>query len=346
MSPYQKSFPAQARNISNLCLIVGLFLLFPLPALSADSTPDAAHELALRVCTSPHKVPVSLHWQEPPESPGYWSDLNRKVFLDQITACGISLSENSDAAVLRVSAQVTASRILLVADSADPSNARQIHMIEIPRASLLNTNPAAPGPRLRSELIWQQSESIDSAMEWQDQSSQQRFLFLLSDGRLVRIGFENAAGKVLDSINLPVQRHSRLGDGHFTYINSGNPPNIRLTSGKICAFDPTARVTSFTCVPTNSNEQPPQISSNCDETHRYLAAGSRDYSQPDRIILRSIASDSSRPVPQASESDAVQMPGPVLALASAENAKAAFAVVKNLSTGNHEVYRITALCSD
>jgi hypothetical protein len=334
------------RNVSNLCLIVGLFLLFPWPALPANSVQDAVHELALKVCTSPHKGPVSLRWQETSESPGYWSDLNKKVFLDQIIACGISLAENSEATVLRVSAQVTASRILFVADSADPSNARQIHMIEIPRASLFNTNPAAPGPRLRSELIWQQPESIDSAMEWQDQSSQQRFLFLLSEGRLVRIGFENAAGRVLDSASLPVQRHSRLGDGHFAYMKSENPLNILLTNGKICGFDPTGRVTSFTCIPTTLNEQPPQISSNCDETRRFLAAGSRDYSEPDRIILRSVASDSSGPVPQGSELDSVQMPGPVLALGSAENAKASFAVVKNLSTGNHEVYRITALCSD
>jgi hypothetical protein len=36
----------------------------------------------------------------------------------------------------------------------------------------------------------------------------------------------------------------------------------------------------------------------------------------------------------------------VLDINVAENAKAAAAVVKNLSTGNYEVYRITAVCGN
>lgn len=341
VSPIQKSSTTRSSGL------LGLFLLFVTLPVRANSLQDAAHELAMRVCTIPHKGAVSLRWEVSPDSSGFSADIDKKWFVEQISACGMRPSESPDAAVLRVTMQVTPSRVLLVADSTDNLNGQQIRIVELPRGSLAGTSQATPGPRLRSELIWQQPESIDSAMEWQEAASQRRFLFFLSEGRLVRIAFENGVGKVVDSAALPVVRkRSRLADGRIAYGRAESQLLIGLGDGRVCGFDPSVQGFSFTCGPAILVEQPLQIRAGCEYTPRYLAAGIRDYSQTDRIVLGGAVSDSAEQFAKRSESDSLDVPGPVVALSAAENAQAALAVVKNLATGNHEVYRITAVCSD
>jgi hypothetical protein len=90
----------------------------------------------------------------------------------------------------------------------------------------------------------------------------------------------------------------------------------------------------------------PQILSACEERPRYLATGTGDYTQTDRIILRGQVVNQVAQPPNDGDASSVEVPGPVLGISVAENAKAAFAVVKNLSTGNYEVYRIAAVCSN
>jgi hypothetical protein len=320
------------------------FALLLLPShLHAESLEDAAHELAMKVCLAAHKQPVNVAWQESPQSSGYLSEARKKVFLDQISACGMEPAENQDAPFLMVTMQITASKALLIADWTDAVGSRQTYIVEIPRASLFVARETSPAHQLQRELLWQQEKPIQSAIEWQDQSSQERFLFVLSNGLFLRIRFENGAGRVMDSTELPaVRRRSRSGDGLFIYADPGRPLGI-LLDGKICDLKLNERV-SFACGGINLIEKPLQISSTCEERPRYLATDTRDYTQSDRIILRSpVLSQTALP---ANEDDAssVDVPGPVLGISIAENARAAFAVVKSLSTGNYEVYRITAVC--
>jgi hypothetical protein len=44
--------------------------------------------------------------------------------------------------------------------------------------------------------------------------------------------------------------------------------------------------------------------------------------------------------------NSVSMPGPVLEMVTGENGNSVAVVVKNLSTGNYEVYRVTTICDD
>jgi hypothetical protein len=72
--------------------------------------------------------------------------------------------------------------------------------------------------------------------------------------------------------------------------------------------------------------------------------GKGDYTQTDRITLA--GAPGAGAAADRTPGGSADMPGPVLDISVAENAKAAAAVVKNLSTGNYEVYRITAVCSN
>jgi hypothetical protein len=342
VSAKQNLSPPRALGFVVLCQLLG-FVLFFLPSpVRAGSLEDAAHELALKVCAASRKQPVSVHWQEAPDSSRYWSDSPQKAFLDQISACGIELTDGPNVPVLNVTVQMTASRLLLVADSPDETRGRQIHIVEIPRSSFSLPRETASAPQLRKQLLLQQEKPIQSAVEWEDQAAQERFLFLLSDGQFVRSRFENGAWKAMDSVELPQPaRRSRLDDGTF-YYNREKEALELLADGKECEINTSGHV-SFACKVSQQGERVLSLLSNCDEGPLRLAVGKGDDTQADRIMSgRAEVGLPSR----EREAGSLDMPGPVLDITLAEDSKAAFAVVRNLSTGNYEVYRITAVCSN
>ena len=338
-------FSPRPRGIIVLCQLLGFALFLVAPVLRAESLEEAAHELAMKVCAGARKQPVRVHWQETAESPGYLSESRRKVFLEQISACGMTLSENSDATVLTVVIRVTATRALLIADVTDAGGGQQIYMVEVPRASLYVARETSPTPQLRRELLWQQEKPIQSALQWQDPTTEEWFLLLLSDSVFMRFDFENGAWKWMDSAQfLPVGRSSRAGEASLFYSHAKERVELALRR-KVCDIDPTVHF-SYACTGSELSDRTTELSSACGESPRYLATGKGDFTQPDQITL---ASGSGAGAP-ASNGDnyagSLDMPGPVLDISVAQDSKSATAVVKNLSTGNYEVYRITAVCGN
>jgi len=344
VSAKQNLSPPRSWGSTAFCVLLGILALLWPSHLHAESLEDAAHQLAMKVCATARKQPVRVRWQESAESSGYLTDSRKKVFLQQISACGIELTD-SDAPVLNVSIRVTAARALLIADSPDAVGGPQTYMIEIPRASLFVAIETSPTPHLRSELLWQQERPIQSAVEWQDQATEEHFLLLLSDGLFIRCHFENGAWKVVDSTELPLaSRRPRLEEGFFVY----RQPNEKLEfvfHQKLCDFNPSGHV-SFACSQTNFGGKVVGLSSTCEDFPRYLSAGKGDYTQLDRILLTSPVGKEALTSREENYSGSVDMPGPVIDISETENLKAGSAVVKNLSTGNYEVYRITAVCNN
>ena len=334
------------RALLTVSALLGCAFLTAAPLVRGSSLDDAPHELAMKICTAGNRRAVNVHWRETGESLGYWSEVRKKSFLDQIAACGIEPTQNPDAPVMRVSAEATPSRFLLIAESRDAANARQIRMVEVPRAGPLGPRDSGTSPRLTGELLWQQERPISSALEWQDPTSQERFLFLLSDGAFTRLHFADGSWHPLDSTDLPPLRvRSRTGDGAFAYQVTGQPLEF-LRGGKVCAFQPVGAF-SFSCAAGNFTQRPLLLSSACEALPRYVTTGSGDYAEPDQILLGSTAADRTKPAPaKDNNSSAVDVPGPVLGISLADKDAAAFAVVRNLSTGNYEVYRIRAVCSN
>ncbi len=345
MSAKQNLSLSRPRGLSVVCQLLGFaLLLLPLPA-HAESLEDAAHELAMKVCLAAYKQPVRIAWQEPPLASSYLSEARKKVFLDQIAACGMAPAGNSDAPVLTVSMHVTASRALLIADWTETPGGRQTYIVEISRPSLFVAHNISPAPQLEKELLWQQEKPIQSAIEWQDPGSQERYLFLLSDGLLVRCRFENGAWSVMDSAELPAGgRRSRSGEGSFLYSPAKEKIEIALHK-RTCEFTTNGRM-AFSCSGSEPGEKTAALSSTCEESPRSLSSGMGDYTQLDRILLKPGSANGTAASPEESPASSLDMPGPVLDIGAAENSKAASAVVKNLSTGNYEVYRITAVCSN
>ncbi len=337
----------RSRGRMILCQLFGFALLFLSASAHAQSPENAAHELAMKVCLGGHKQPVKVAWQEYSSSSGYFSEARKKAFLDQISACGMEATESSDAPRLTVTLRYTPSRALLIASLTEAVNGQQLFVVEIPRASLLVAQESGAAPQLREELLWSEEKPIQSAIGWQDPSAQERFLFVLSDGLVSRFRFENNTWKLTDSADLPGSgRRSRSGEGGFFYGRAKQKFELVLHK-KVCELNLDGRL-SLTCSGNEVPDRTAEIASTCEESPRYLVAGKGDYTQPDRITLGSAAKAgfAASAASEESYSGSVEMPGPVLDISVAENSKTAFAVAKNLSTGNYEVYRITAVCSD
>ena len=79
------------------------------------------------------------------------------------------------------------------------------------------------------------------------------------------------------------------------------------------------------------------IGSVCGGANQFLAAGGRDYTQTDSLQLFQM--ESGVPVTVSTE---LEFPGPILDLHFAVGAQRA--VVRNLTTGNYEAYRLSFSC--
>ena len=77
----------------------------------------------------------------------------------------------------------------------------------------------------------------------------------------------------------------------------------------------------------------------CGGTDQFLATSARDYTQPDTVQI--FQTEQSGPVPMSGE---LGFPGPILALHTAIDAPRA--IVRNLSTGNYEAYRLAISCGE
>jgi len=217
-------------------------------------------------------------------------------------------------------------------------------MIEIPRAGLAVSKEFPLALHLRKELLWQQEKPISGAVEWLDKSTSQHFLFLLSEGLFVRLRRENGAWTPADSTELPPGRPSRLGRGSFIYGYPGKQIGI-LLDGKECGLEIGNHV-SFTCKRTNIGGKVTNVSSACADTDVVLITGTGDQTQTDRVTM---AGHEVVRLPMSEDeinANSVSMPGPVLEMVTAENGNSVAVVVKNLSTGNYEVYRVTTICDD
>jgi len=342
----QKLSHSHSRGLALPCVLLGLFVAcIPLPS-RADSLEDAASVLARKVCTSNRQPSLEVHWQDSAPTQGVLSDAVRNAFLAQLSACGIENSKKSGIPLLTVSLEWTASKVLLMADSGDSMEPRRVEMVELPRPALSPSSESTPGPHLTRELIWQQEKPINSAEEWNDRSTQQHFLFLLSEGRLVRMRSENGAWALVDSTELPTNgRRVRGGEGALTYVSEPSIHPGVFVGGKLCDVEFAGRV-SFGCRGADIGRKVVIISSNCEETPEILITGRGDYTERDRITLAGTEVVRAPLSEDAIRTHSVEMPGPVLDMNGSEDVKAVTAVVRNLSTGMYEVYRITAVCGN
>ncbi len=193
-------------------------------------------------------------------------------------------------------------------------------------------------------------------MEWYDPSTQEHFLFLVGQGSIVRLRSTNEVWTQVDSAELPkADRPSRFGVGGTTFMHGKPEPEAKLElfiaragapiNRRLCAFAP-AESLSLTCNDSYLGGKQLLMSSECGDNSWSLWTDTGDYAQRDRIFCGSPEVAEAELPADETTSHSLEMPGPVLDISTTVDSKAAIAVVRNLSTGNYEVYRITLSCGN
>jgi hypothetical protein len=357
VSAKQKLSPPPLRGRLFLFSLLGFLFLSGPVATRADSLEDAARDLARKMCAAPRQRSMKISWQVSPELSGPLSDSLKKAFLLQLSACGMDKDNNSDSPLLNITIRVTASKLLLVASLADSGTSPQVRMTETRRDSLSISSEFSQTPRLQRKLLWQQERPLESAMEWYGRSTQEHFLFLVSQGSIVRLRSTNEVWTQLDSAELPkADRSSRVGSGDSTFMY-GNPEaetklDLLISRAgapfyrKLCEFDPAGSL-SLACNDSYLGGKQLRISSECGGTTSWsLWTDTGDYAQRDRIFYGSPEVAEAELPADERASRSIELPGPVLDVSATQDLKAAIAVVRNISTGNYEVYRITLACAN
>jgi len=344
----QKLSPPHYRGLALSCVLLAfVFACGPIP-IRADSLEDAARNLARKICAAPRQQSVKISWQVSPELSGSISEPLKKAFLSQLSACGMATDKRADFPLLNIAIRVAASKVVLVASLADSGGSPQIRMTEIRRDALSISKASSQPPRLQRKLLWQQERPLETAMEWYGTSTQEHFLFLVSQGSFVRLRSTNEVWIEVDSAELPkADRPSRLGGGGATFVLDYPEAKLQLlVNRKLCDFEPEGRL-SLTCNDSYLGGKQLRISSECGGSPSWsLWTDAGDYTQRDRIISGTPeVAEAELPADEAA-SHSIEMPGPVLDISATRDSKAVIAVVKNLSTGNYEVYRITLVCGN
>jgi hypothetical protein len=352
----QKLSLSHSRGLVLPCVLFALlFARFPSPS-RADSLEDAAHALALKVCAAARQQSLRVGWEVSPELSGLSSESLKKAFLSQLSACGMATSDNSDFPLLNIAIRVTASNVLLVASLENPGASPQVRMYEMRRDNLSISKESSRAPRFQRKLLWQQEGPLETAMEWYDPSSQDHLLFLVSQDFIVRLRSTNEVWTQVDSAELPkADRSSRLGSGDSTFMhgNPGAEAKLELLISragapiyrKLCEFAPAGSL-SLRCNDSYLGGKQLGIFSECGKTLWSLGTDNGDYAHRDRVLFRSPEAAEAQFPDDEGNSHSLAMPGPVLDISATVDLKAATAVVRNLSTGNYEVYRITLACTN
>ena len=295
---------------------------------------------------------IAVEWNNVSSLPEAQSLLFREVFLQELGMRRTIVPGNAGTPLLRISLRETPTDFLLVAQINEAS-VGQVRMTSLSKTLFPPTMARGAGFRLVKQLLWQQPQAILDAREFSEARGPANIFLLKTDA----LAIYREADERLTAVQ-------ELGLGNYRYISRGlrgelqkdkdgaliaTLPNLNCLLHELAA---SSDRWTMTCSPNGGAGQltnsiaadgdaapdPVAITSSCDGTAWKLLAGESDWTRPDRLLL--VGAGMKRDEAVAS----LEFGGPVLRVASAEDNKAALAVVFDLSSGNYEVYRVAIAC--
>ncbi len=196
-------------------------------------------------------------------------------------------------------------------------------------------------PRLKKELLWQQSERIlDAILVRGENGTANRLIVLQKDALVV---YEKQTGEWKATLTKPLGEASvaqRAPRGEI-YFSVEQTDRVKIVfAGRSCQAN-LGDGSALSCVASSEAARTGMLLvSACDWRVWWLRGDGGDMTMPDHLELA---------IPSAQKTEAaavagLPMAGPVLSISSGEGVEADTAVVFNLATGNYEVYRIALAC--
>jgi hypothetical protein len=336
-----------------IVLVFGLALLTA-QRLLAETPEGIVRTLAQRVAEMrelPEKLAVE--WNNVSSLPEAQSLLFREVFVQELGTRRTIVPANAGAPLLRISVRETPTDFLLVAEETGLSG-EPVRMASLSKTLFLPTMARGAGFRLVKKLLWQQPQPILDAREFSASAGTPAGIFLLKTDALA---IYREADERLSTVQ-------ELGFGNYRYISrdlrgqlqKNNDGGLRATLPNLTCLlrgpEASSGRWTMTCSTnggaghwTGANAaggdaEPDAVAmaSSCDGRTWKLLSGESDWTRPDRLLLVGAGMKGDEAVA------ALEFAGPVLRVASAEDAQAALTVVFDLTSGNYEVYRVAIAC--
>lgn len=235
--------------------------------------------------------------------------------------------------------------------------ASQVVVVAVERPSGNHTVSSAMPVTIHSEKFWEGPERILDAGELSDGAGKSWQVVLLPDGLRIQ---DKQGGATSTTEITSLQGTSRDPWGNLNFQPTGNSIGVFLAP-RVCAVNLEPLDWSACLTPAGSTSAPPpgrtpvmfdvapaippppgkgtliEMQSVCGGANQFLATGAGDYTQTDSLQV--FQAESSGAVAVSAELD---FPGPITALHATSATPRA--VVRNLTTGNYEAYRLSFSC--
>jgi hypothetical protein len=266
----------------------------------------------------------------------------RTIFAAQLEGAQIRFVQGEAAPALRVSVEQTPAQIVFTA-SVPSAGSASVAIEEVARSLMGSDELPTNVIRLEKELLWQQETRILSAALPKVPANSEKKMVLLSDDALVIYREEHGDWKL----------------GNTKLILGPSQPQRTARAQLFLAEEDLGRVGILLpgrrCEATLDDDSPVACSASNADWHAgrllalpacgtqtwWLKSDTTDWTSEDHLQLRSSGAGSNgEPVTELS------VPGPVISIGAGPNAESAAVVVRNLSTGNYEVYRVALACAN
>jgi len=356
----RRNAPMMAANRLNLSsrAILFLFVLIGIPSAARSATlEDHAKELAREIAAAlPAQENVSCEFRnisslQPDEVAGI-----EQVFKAELQGLGVRLSSSSETAIQVAVTLSENFKGFVWTGEIHKGDSSQVFLIDAERSPENRSFADAMPVTIQSEKFWEGPERILDAGEVSNGAGKFWLVLLLPGGLRIQDKQTGAASTLVIGTAASTSRDPW---GNLNIGPIGNtvglflPPHactVNLEIGSLAE-----------CLPTGGPEAPPggrtpvevditppgpppqgkgtqiEMGSVCGGANQFLATGAGDYTQTDSLQVFETKSSGSLAV-----SAELNFPGPITGLHSVSETPRV--VVRNLTTGNYEAYRLSFSC--
>jgi hypothetical protein len=319
-----------------------LFHLFPVLDLLArpDALEEGVERLARKAAALPHERQMTLLWANHSGLSEQRAERLRAVFAAQWEAAQGRFAQSETAPPLRVAIEQTPSQIVFTA-MVPGEGSIGVVIEEVARAAAGVEAGTPNGVRLQKELLWRQETKILSAAAVAGGAAGEKKLLVLTEEAILiyRGAGENWNLEFTKALPGPRQAQ-RSARGQLLVAEDSNGRVGILLPGKRCEAN-LADESAIACA-SLATEWPSgraMALPGCVAEPLWLKSDGLDWTSQDRLLLRNAGKD-------AAAVAELGVGGPVVSISAAENAGSATVVVRDLRSGNYEVYRVALACGD
>lgn len=328
------------------CVLFFLFSNFVIDmrvAARPDALEDGVERLAKKAAALPHERRMSLVWTNHAAALSEQrAERLRAAFAAQMeTSAQVRFVQGEMAPALRVAIEQTPTQIVFTA-TIPGEGATNVAIEEMARAAMGIEIVAHSNVHLKKELLWRQEAKILSgAMLAESEQSSEKRLAVLTEEALQVYSGEPGNWKLEFTKALPGPRQAqRSARGQLMIGEDSNGRVGILLPGRRCEAS-VADDSAVACTNATPEWPPGRLIAppSCVVQTWWLKSEGVDWSTEDRLLLRN-AGAGKEVVAELS------VGGPVISISAGDAAGNAAVVIRDLGSGDYEVYRVAVACSD